>query len=214
MNNDDVDLSTSLEELYLKEDYKAVEQMLMENKEQLDPGVYHYNLGTIQGKQQKLAHARFNLEMAIKKGFINNKSKNNLQVVKEQLYMSDLDASGVSWFLNLPDALYLTTSLVLSIGVLLLIRLKKTMKKIVMTACILMAWLPFLIFEFYLDKMSLVINLKDTSLREGPSTIYPELKVIEAGAKFITGEENNGWYFIESPYDLSGWVKKDDLAGL
>ena len=90
----------NFEELYLKKDYKGAANYLLQNKQQLNSGIFHYNLGTVYSKMGDYPAARFHLEKAIKEGYINSSSLNNLTYIKTQLQVDDLSTSS-----NLPDQL-------------------------------------------------------------------------------------------------------------
>ncbi|MCY4524012.1 MAG: SH3 domain-containing protein [Halobacteriovoraceae bacterium] len=216
--NNSTDLSKSLESLYLKKDYIAVQKKLLENKDSFDLGVFHYNLGTILGKQKNFPAARYNLEKASHLGFLDSRLKNNLQTIKGQLASKDIDTSDhwqdqfLNFGLGIPESFFFTWTLICILTVLLLKHFKKLQKMIPILICLFFAIFPLFISQFYFNKIKYAINLKATPLREGPSSIYSEIMTIEAGSKFIVGESNNGWIYVRYPYFLSGWVKKEFLA--
>ena len=218
--------SPSLEALYLEGDYHLVRRKLIQSKEKFDPGVFHYNLGTVLAKEGRLSASRYNLEKALHKGFIDSRVVGNLRAVKSVLMAKDLESSEAAWSdrtlnfaLNVPQPLFLTSTLLLLLGALLLIHFKKVGKvmgkggrPVLIGGLFTLALVPFLVSQLYLKNIDYAINLEETILREGPSEIYPEIMALDAGSKFIIGDENNGWAFIESPNFLSGWVRRDKLA--
>ena len=216
--NNSTDLPTSLENLYLKQDYATVQKKLLENKDTFDPGVFHYNLGTILGKQGNFPAARYHLEKSLKLGFFDSRLKENLQTIKIHLANRDLDNSDhwrdqlLNWGPGFPESVFLTWSLLWCLGILLLIRFKKMIRKVTITISFLLSILPISLSKFYFNDINYAINLQNTPLREGPSSIYPEMMMIEAGSKFIVREGNDGWFYIKSPSFLTGWVRGDHLA--
>ena len=50
------------EGLYRKGEYQKAEKLLLTNKEEIPPGIFHYNLGTIHLKIENFSAARFHLE--------------------------------------------------------------------------------------------------------------------------------------------------------
>ena len=216
--NNSTDLPTSLENLYLKQDYATVQKKLLENKDTFDPGVFHYNLGTLFGKQGNFPAARYNLEKSLKLGFFDSRLKENLQTIKIHLANRDLDNSDhwkdqlLNWGAGFPESVFFTWSLLWCLGILLLIRFKKMIRKVTITISFLLSILPISLSKFYFNDINYAINLQNTPLREGPSSIYPEMMMIEAGSKFIVREGNDGWFYIKSPSFLTGWVRGDHLA--
>ena len=86
------------------------------------------------------------------------------------------------------------------------------MSKLLITTCLLLGLLPIALSKLYLNNINYAVNLHDAPLREGPSAIYPEMMTIEAGSKFIVKEGNDGWFYIKSPYFLTGWIRRKYLA--
>jgi len=107
------------EELYLKKDYKGAISYLLQNKQQLNSGIFHYNLGTVYSKIGEYPAARFHLEKSIKEGYINSSSLNNLTYVKSQLQVDDISTSTnlpdelMNTALSIPPAAYMSLSLIL-----------------------------------------------------------------------------------------------------
>jgi len=120
----------SFEELYVKNDFKGAANYLIQNKQQLNSGIFHYNLGTVYSKMGDYAAARFHLEKAMKEGFVNSSSMNNLNFVKTQLQVDDLSTSQafsdqmINTALAVPMSAYLTLSLVLLLAGLFWSRVK------------------------------------------------------------------------------------------
>ena len=55
----------SVEELYLSGDLEAAIDLALSQKSQMEPGHFHYNLGSLYLKKGDLGAARLNLEKAI-----------------------------------------------------------------------------------------------------------------------------------------------------
>ena len=208
----------SFDELYLKKDYKSAAQYLLDNKKQFESGIFHYNLGTVYSKMGDQAAARFHLEKAIAEGYINSSSLNNLAFVKTQLQVDDLSTSTsfpdqfVNTLASIPMAGYFSMSLLLIIIFTLMIRLKKIQKKWIMIMVMLLSLSPILISNFYVKNINFAVALKEIPLYEGPSKIFSEKGKIRAGSKIILGQLKDGWFYIEFPISLSGWVSKDQLG--
>ena len=176
-------------------------------------------LGTVLAKEGQLPASRYHLEQALHKGFVDSRVVGNLRTVKYLLMAKDLENSEawsdrtLNFALDIPQPLFLTLSLLLALGILLIVRLKKlALKRTIIGILFALSFIPFLFSQFYLKTVNYAINLEETVLHEGPSEIYPEIMALDAGSKFIIKDENNGWFFIESPDFLSGWIHRDKLA--
>ena len=190
----------------------------MQNKQQLSSGIFHYNLGTVYSKLGDFPAARFHLEKAIKDGYINSASLNNLTFVKAQLQVDDISTSValpdqmMNVALTIPPAAYLSLTLLLVLLGLVLLKSKRLFKKISIGIFILIALTPMLFSEFYISKINYAIAFKDISLYEGPSKIFSEKGKVRAGSKVILGEYKEGWFYVKFPLSLTGWINKDQLG--
>ena len=208
----------SFDELYLKKDYKGAAQYLLNNKQQFDSGIFHYNLGTVYSKMGDQATARFHLEKAIQDGYVNSSSLNNLNFVKSTLQVDDLGTSTSlpDQFINIttsiPTAGYVTFTLALFMIFTLMIRFQKITKKWMMAVVLLLSLVPVLFSVFYIKDINHAVTLKDIPLYEGPSKIFAEKGKVRAGSKIILGEFKEGWFYVEFPVSLAGWINKDQLG--
>lgn len=208
----------SFEALYLKKDYKSAVNYLLSHKQQFDSGIFHYNLGTVYSKIGDFPAARFHLEKALKEGYINSSSLNNLTYVKTQLQVDDLSTSA-----NLPDELmnsalsvpaqaYLSLTLVFFFAGMLLIKSKIVTRKTTMFLLLIMALTPVFFSQFYLEKVNYAVAFKDIPLYEGPSKIFSEKGKVKAGSKIVLGEFKEGWFYVKFPISLAGWISKDQIG--
>jgi hypothetical protein len=210
--------NSSFDELYLKKDYKGAAHYLLKNKQQIDSGIFHYNLGTVYSKMGDQAIARFHLEKAIQEGYINSSSLNNLTYVKSQLQVDDLTTSTslpdeiINTAVSIPSAGYLSMTLALMLVFSILIRLKKIQKKWIMFAVLLISLSPIIMLNFYIKNINYAVALQDIPLYEGPSKIFNEKGTVRAGSKIIIGQFKDGWFQVEFPISLSGWINKDQLG--
>jgi hypothetical protein len=208
----------SFEELYVKNDFKGAASYLLQNKQHLDSGIFHYNLGTVYSKLNDLPAARFHLEKAIKEGFVNSSSLNNLNYINQKLQVDDLSTSNnfydqfMNSALSIPGSAYLTFSLIIALASVFLLKSKKQMSKLAIASAILFTIVPLAFFHFYLSNVNYAIALKDVPVYEGPSKIFHEKGVVHAGSKVVLGDFKEGWFFIKNPISLSGWVSRDQLG--
>ena len=210
--------SSSFEKLYQEKDYKEAASYLLQNKQQIDSGIFHYNLGTVYLKMGDFPAARFHLEKTIKEGYINSSSLNNLAYVKSQLQVDDISTSTelpdqlMNTALSVPPAAYFSITLLF---ILLGIALIKSKKLVRMTSIILFVILiatPAFLSQFYLDKINYAVAFKDIPIYEGPSKIFTEKGKVKAGSKIILGEYKEGWFYVKFPISLTGWISNDKLG--
>ncbi len=206
------------EDFYVKNDFKAAASYLIQNKQQLKSGIFHYNLGTVYSKMGDMAAARFHLEKAIKDGHINSSTLNNLSFVKTQLQVDDLSTSSnlydqvMNSALAFPSSAYLTLTLVLVLAAMVLLRMKKIIGRISFAICLVFALVPIYFSTIYLKDINYAIAFKDIPIYEGPSKIFSEKGKVRAGSKMILGEFKEGWFYVKYPISLAGWVGKDQLG--
>jgi hypothetical protein len=209
---------STFDELYLKKDYKGAAQYLLDNKKQFESGIFHYNMGTVYSKMGDQATARFHLEKSIQDGYINSSSLNNLAFVKSQLQVDDLSTSTslpdqiISTATAIPMSGYFSITLILVLIFTLMIRLKKIQKKWIITLVFLLSLTPVLFSNFYVKNINYAVVLKEIPLYEGPSKIFSEKGKVRAGSKVVLGQFKDGWFYIEFPISLSGWISKDQLG--
>lgn len=208
----------SLEQYYKKQEYQEGINWLLENKDSLSTGVFHYNLGSFYSKKESYAAGRYNFEKAIKEGFVNTQVFHNLEVTKQALNVTDISNSknfvdkSTNYFLSLPQDVYLLFSLILLLIVLILNRLKVLKNYIIMSSFVIGSFLPLAFQKLYLDKLEYAINLEEVNLYEGPSSVFAERGVLKPGTKVIIGKRSGDWLFIKSPLLLAGWVNKKGMA--
>jgi tetratricopeptide (TPR) repeat protein len=210
--------SATFESLYLKSEYKKAVELLIQNKEQFSSGNFHYNLGLAHAKLSDFGLARFHFEKAINNGMKHSAAFNNLEYVKSKLQVNDISNSDrfsdrfVNTSLDFPiDAFILLTFIFLLIA-LLTIKIKKVTNYLKIASLVLVSLLPLFCYFIFLGNLNSAIALRDIPVYEGPSKVFQEKGSLKAGAKIIIGEFKEGWFFIQQPQELAGWVKKDDLG--
>lgn len=208
----------TFEELYVKSDFKGAASYLIQNKQQLNSGIFHYNLGTVYSKMGDYAAARFHLEKAMKEGLVNSSTVNNLNFVKTQLQVDDLSTSqafsdqAINTALAVPLNAYLTLSLMIMLSGLFWSRVKKKMLPSRIIFVVLLALVPFLFSKIYIANINYAIALKESPVYEGPSKIFAEKGKVRAGSKIILGDFKEGWFYVKYPVSLAGWISKDQLG--
>ncbi len=211
-------LTSSFQELYLKKDYKGAVSYLLQNKQHLSSGIFHYNLGTVYAKMSDFPAARFHMEKALKEGYVNSSSLNNLSYIKSQLQVDDLSSSSsmpdqiMNSALAIPSSLYMSFSLILLIAGLIMAKSGLIKRKLSQGIGVIIILFPLCFSLFYVNKINHAIAFKEAILYEGPSKIFSEKGKISAGSKIILGEFKEGWFYVKFPISLAGWVSKDQLG--
>ncbi len=208
----------SLEQYYKEKDYEKGISWLLDHKETLPKGLFHYNLGVFYAKKDHLAAGRYNFEKAIEEGFVNTQVYHNLEITKKNLNVTDISNSKnfvdkyTNYMLSIPQDAYLLLSLFLLLVVVISNRLKLLKNIYVTTSLAFLSFFPLGLQKLHLDKMEYAINLEEVSLYEGPSSVFAERGVLKPGTKVIIGQRNGEWLFIKSPLLLAGWVHKDGMV--
>ena len=212
------ELAKSLESLYTEGKFQEARELLLEHKMAYPKGHFHYNLGTLYAQEGHLAAGRYHLEKAISENFVNPMALNNLETLKGKLAVQDLSSSenfydqAIDFSLLVPAGLWLSGTLILFLALWVLVRIKKLVSRAAIEGVAAVALMPLAYSTFYLGPIDYAMTLQEAPIHNGPSKIYLSNKTLPAGSKIIVGRENNGWYLIEHPLNLSGWVYKDTLG--
>ena len=209
-----------LEKFYTQGKFEAARELLMARKDTLPEGLFHYNLGTLYAREGNLALGRYHLEKALSENFANKMLFNNLKTVKAELNVSDLGESEnlsarmIDASLSLPPGIWLTFTLLLLLGLILAVRKKIVCGVVLPGIFFILAAIPLLYSQIYLNKMHHAVVLQDAEIYEGPSRIYSSAGVVRGGSKIIVGHSSNKQYLILYPQTLSGWIHRDYLGFL
>lgn len=203
---------------YLNGDYEAAKGVILEGKEDLDSGLFHYNLGSIYLKMGKLGPARLHLEKAKKEGFSFPMLWKNLDYVKGQSQVFDPTKSKnfqevfVGKTLDISMSGVVIFSLIVLVGLLFTLR-KRVLNKVQFSILALLFGVLPISGKYLLENgYDFAIALKPTRVYEGPSKIYPDYGELPEGSRVIVGKYHDEWFYIFSPKDLAGWVERNDLA--
>lgn len=203
---------------YIKGEFENSLQIIRQNKDHLDPGLFHYDLGSIYLKMNNFGPARFHLEKAKNDGFTYPMVWNNLSYVKLQPGVTD-PAQSRDWkeystanAMDIPLSFYLAF-LMTGLCLFLLLLKKKWIENKLLILLYLTLFSAPLIFRYSYEKEhTYAVVMKDARVHEGPSKIYPDYGKIIAGSRVVVGRFYDDWYYIVSPRERSGWVKKSDLG--
>lgn len=206
------------EQFYIKKDYESALSVILESKDKLDPGLFHYNLGSLYLKKGELGPARFHLERAKDSGFSYPMLWKNLKYIQEQpqvldpVKSKDMQEFFVGKTMDVPLSFVGIFSLLIAVIVLFSFRKKWIERKLVVVLFLVIAIAPVGISYSIKKGFNYAIALKPLRVYEGPSKIYPDYGEISAGSRVIINNFQDDWYFILSPRSQSGWVEKTNLG--
>jgi len=212
------ELSKSLETLYLDGKFEKAVDLLLQNKSTLTDVDFHYNLGVVYAKMGELGPGRYHFELALKKGYLGSDIINNLNVIKSQIQVADISNSelffdrGINFLSTFPIAYSISIALVLIIVCLFLTRLKFLKSRIVLAFLFVFSLAPPVLHSYLIKDKNFAVSMNELKIFEGPSAIYDVKTTLPAGSKFILGKSDKGWFYIDHPVELSGWVKKEDIG--
>ena len=197
--------------LFEKGKHTEAIQLLMKQKDQFDPAIYHYNLGVNLAFVNELPLSRYHLENAQNLGFKSIKSQAILEKVKDDLGVigvedkSSFSEHVVSYSLDASIATGVNISLVLLL--LFLIKLKSISKTWLKIIIPLVCFLP-LLGQYYIQRnFNHAIALEKLEVLRGPSTIFEQTQEVIPGMSFITSGIAGEWIYIYSPSSHRGWIK-------
>ena len=180
--------------------------------------IFTNNLGVVYSKMGDIGPGRYHFELAMKKGYLGSDVLNNVGALKSQIQVADISNSPefmdqvINALSSIPVGYSFSISLVLVLTLLLLLRLDYIKElKIVVIGALCSFVFPSFHYAMIANK-TFAVNLVDMQVYEGPSAIYDVKQTIPAGTKFITGKTNKGWFYIDYPVELTGWVKKEDIG--
>ncbi len=217
-NNNIPQILKSLETKYSQKEYGEAIDLLLKNKDGLDPGLFSFNLGTLYAKKGDFATARYHLENSISKGFLNSFTVKNHNFILAKLnanynyYRESLIDTAMSYSLALPSSMFLSLSLTFVVIGLIICRNVKKYTIPIMAFFILMAGGVGL-FKYHIhEKYQVGIVLNDVKLREGPSQIFDVSDTLDPGQKVILGKRIGNWFMVEFPLAISGWLESKELG--
>lgn len=212
------EILNTAKDLYLKADYESALETIREGRDDLDPGLFHYNLGSLHLKKNELGPARLHLEKAKKESFSFPMVYKNLEIViaQPQVYdptkSKDILEASTAKVLDTPVIFFFILAAVICSAGLLAVR-KNLLKSIATASLVLVLGIVPLSTKMILDNLySSAIVLKTVRVFEGPSQVFTDYGEIAEGSRVIIGESKADWYYIISPKAIQGWVPKADIA--
>lgn len=206
----------TFEDLYLKKDYPNALLALEKNQNMMEPGLWHFNMGTVLGEMKNWPMARFHFILAEDSGLHSPKLIQNKLLAEHTLEIArlenPLDTSDylIKSAMVMSDGVFVTLGLIFLVFGLWTLKKKASLKRA--ASFVLIVSLPF-ILDLWIDSWprNIVTNLK--TIYEGPSVLFGTKGELPAGVMVLTNSKGE-WEEIVYPARFSGWVKADGLKRL
>jgi hypothetical protein len=201
---------------YAKGDYPNARNELVKAREKISPGLWHFNMGTVEAKLLKPAEARYHFLEAEMKGVDDSRLGQNLKLVEDELEVGKLEKPleyedyAVKFGLWAQNGFLTMLSLLIFLGGLLLLRREKKVSVFII-ACVVAA-LP-LGAKFWISSWNKSVTLTPHEVLEGPSAIFASRGELPVGVMVIT-KRSGEWKEIIWPSRFRGWVKSEGLKEL
>ena len=206
----------TFEDFYLKKDYPNALLILEKHQNEMDLGLWHYNMGTVLGQMNNWPMARFHFILAEARGLNSKELNQNQQLVEEKLEISRLEQPlGTSDYLIKAGMIAADGPLVslgflfLAIG-LWLLKKKPTLKS---ATWFVLAVASPLMLDLWIDSWPRKIVTTTKEIYEGPSALFGTRGELPQGLMILTDTKGN-WEKIIFPSRFSGWIKSDGLKRL
>lgn len=213
------ELLKSLEALYLDGKGESAVQLLLENRDRLEPGLFHYNLGTFYTQLNDLGAGRYHLEKALQYEGPTTDILNNLRTVQTQLAHQELAHSPqlsdrlLANLFELPMDYAITATLIMILLGMIIFKWRGIKSFWALGFYFLLSLTPVALTSYVSYQYDVAIVLKESSVLEGPSALFKEKYRLSSGLKIVVEEhKDRGWYFIKKPVHLSGWIEKKSLG--
>ncbi len=206
----------TFQDLYLKKEYPLALTELEKNAKIVEPGLWHYNMGTVLAEMNEWPLARFHFIMAEKSGLESQQLHRNQQLAESKLEIGRLEKPLTTSDFFIKAAMVSAEGPLLSLSlVFLVIGLMALKKSRTIKAALIfsVAVLSPLILNFWIHSWTPKIVTTAKSIYDGPSALFQIKGELPAGVMILTNTKGN-WDEIIFPSRFSGWVKLDSLKSL
>jgi hypothetical protein len=206
----------TFEEFYLKKDFEKALGILENNREVLDIGLWHYNMGTIYAELGNFPLARYHILSAKAEGLNTPELLQNKSLVEEKLEVTRLEKPlnfsdyMIKGSLVMSDGVFTTISLLFFVMGLFLIRRSKNLKSIIIFLVLVL--IPILL-NGWVSSWPLKLVVEHKAIYEGPSRIFNVRGDIPAGVLIISSPKGE-WEEVIYPSRFAGWLKTGGLKEL
>ncbi len=210
------DVVQTFEEYYMKMDYPNALLMLEKKQNDMDAGLWHYNMGSVLAKMNDFPLSRFHLIMAESNGLHSKELIQNKLYVEDKLDISRLEQPLDSYDYLIKSGLTAADGPLLSVGFLFLViglwLLKKSPTVKSALAFVIVVAAP-LMLDLWIDSWPRKIVAAPKVIYDGPSALFGTRGELPVGLMVITNTKDE-WEKIIYPSRFSGWIKSDGLKRL
>lgn len=206
----------TFQDFYVQKDYANALLTLEKNRDEMSPGLWHYNVGTVKASEGRFAEARLHFLKARELGFSDSANETNLRLTEEKLEVTRLEKplsvtdyliKGALWA---REGAFTTLSLIVLVIALWNLRKRKSFQMAAVYA-VLMA-IPLLL-NFWVNSWSRLIVIEPQLVQEGPSVIFGGRNELPSGVMLVTRHKGD-WLEIIYPSRFSGWIKSAGLKAM
>lgn len=210
------DILKTVEALHRQNDFAGAKKFLEEHQSDVDPGVWHFNLGVLNAKLDQWALARFHFLKSEELGYSNSELLNNQKIVEEKLDLQKLEKPISTADYLVKGAMIGSQGIFLSISFLFLILSiislwKKAGTKIF--AVFISLAISITGLNFWILSWDKYVVINPAPVFEGPSVIFQNRGEIPSGVLIIV-EKQGDWERIIFPSRFEGWIKAVELKEL
>ncbi len=212
---------SELRGLYEREDYEQAIDLLLQYKDSMPRGIFHYYLGNTYAHKGVFGAARFNLEEAKNWGVSDSILANNISFIKENLRVRDISTERSTWqqidnfFYSAPLEYFLFASLFVSFSFFLLAKLRgflEKKRKQFVGMGVLLFILPLASSLTIRKDRNYAVSLESAKVFTGPSVVFPSISEIPEGHKIRLGKSEGKFIFVEGPGFFRGWVQREKFG--
>lgn len=206
----------TVQNYYAQKDYQSALNTLVKNQDQIPAGIWHYNVGTVYGKLENWALARFHFLQADSAGYTPKAAVLNRELVEKKLNIEQIEKPTSTSDYFYKYALEATHGVFTTFGLLLIVLgilalWKKVTAKI--TIAFFLSAVMILGLNWWLLSLDRKIVLTPQQIHEGPSAIFVSSEELPEGIMIITSRKDN-WLEIKYPSRFTGWIKDSGLKEL
>lgn len=212
------DILKTLKVSFEQSNYKNGINSLLEKKAEIPADTFHFYLGNLYLKQGDLGAGRYNLEKAKKLGYDHQILENNIKFVEGKVAeygnfrSEEISSKVVETAMGMPLQLDILIACVLVLVILICKKLKVITTHSIFIGLLILALIPLGFKTAALSGLREAVVLKDAKLYDGPSKVFSDIKDLPGGVKVLLGSESDGWFFIEYPRQLNGWILAEDIG--
>lgn len=199
----------TFQDYFLKKDYPNALLTLQKNQQSIDPGIWHYNMGTVAGEMNNWPLARYHFLLASKHGLESSELKRNEQLALEKLDVVKLEKPLNSSDYLIKAGLFAGEGFLITIALLfLLIGLWSLRKSLtwVRTALVVVGTALPILLHVWINSWDAKIVMIAKPLHDGPSALFGINGEVPAGVLILANVKGE-WEQVVFPSRFSGWIK-------